>query len=525
MFTDAMLNEAASKLAKYRKNNNLEEILGKYNDLIEDYKRLKSDYEEECEGTERYKQLARGQERNPFALVVVDGDGYIFDEGFLKDGEQGGSKAAKQLNDRIQNSLHRKGLQSCEVMVRVYANLVGLSKALCKNGLSGAEKRSLSSFAADLSRSYGLTDFIDAGELKESADSKLKAILRFYANNAQCKHIYFAACHDVGYVSDLTPFRGHSDRFTLVKTPSVLFHREFERFEMNIEELPGVFRQVPLQYGYNSAQTRTSLGPSTIAGNSSQVYFSPTPFNRNANDGNTICRFHANGFCKYGHSCTFIHENDGTFSPSTTPSPSISGGGPKPHRNYSAIWRRGSSGSNAISNINTLPKRELIPDGYVAINGAGIRLDPYLPSFDAETVKRLKDLSSHKKLCNNAQLYNSCEKETCEYDHTTISAELKLALEDLSRSVPCTYQGRCRNAKCVYGHVCQKMDCRHRPGGKAPCRFYSKVHTTDYAAYNIVSGNDPTLMPVSLVFPPPSLEPDAAGAKAEDVRLRHFQIS
>ncbi|KAF4963092.1 hypothetical protein FSARC_8865 [Fusarium sarcochroum] len=61
---------------------------------------------EEREDRERYKQLAREQERNPFALVVVDGDGYIFDEDFLKDGGQGTSRAAKQPNDTIKDSLH-----------------------------------------------------------------------------------------------------------------------------------------------------------------------------------------------------------------------------------------------------------------------------------------------------------------------------------------------------------------------------------------------------------------------------------
>ncbi|KAF4962294.1 hypothetical protein FSARC_9625 [Fusarium sarcochroum] len=512
MVSNTTLDEAADKLAEYRKNDDLGEILGQYADLIKDYKRLKSDYEEEREGRERYKQLARGQERNPFALVVVDGDGYIFDEGFLKAGEQGGSRAAKQLNDTIKHSLHRKGLGSCEVMVRVYANLVGLSKALCKNGLVGAEKCSLSSFTAGFNRSYGLADFIDAGELKESADFKLKAILRLYADNTQCKHIYFAACHDVGYVSDLTPFRGHSERFTLIKTASALFHREFERLEMNIEELSGVFRQVPLKYAYNSAQTKTSLAPSTIAGKPSQVCFSSTPLNRDANDGNTICHFYAGGYCKYNHYCKFTHEGDGVSSPSTTPSPSLPGSGTKLDSNYSTAWRRGSSYFNSTSNVEALPKREHIPDGYVAINGAGVRLDPYLLAPDAEAVKRLKDLLSDKKLCNNAQLYNSCEKENCEYDHTPIPGELKLALEDLARSVPCTYHGDCRRAKCVYGHICQKTDCHYRPGGKAYCRFHFKVHTTDHAARNFVLGNDANSMSKSPVLAQPSLQPDDAAS-------------
>ncbi|KAJ4264380.1 hypothetical protein NW762_005578 [Fusarium torreyae] len=502
MLPDATIDRAADKLAEYRKNDALNEILDQYAVLIEDYKRLKSDYEEEREGRERYKQLARGQERNPFALVVVDGDGYIFDERFVKDGEEGGSRAAKQLNDTIKDSLRRKGLESCEVMVRVYANLVGLSKALCKNGLSGAEKRSLSSFTAGFNRSYGLADFIDAGELKENADFKLKAILRLYADNAQCKHIYFAACHDVGYVSDLTPFRGNRERFTLVRTPSLLFHKEFDRLGMNIEELPGVFRQMPLTYAYTTAQTKTTLSSSTNMGKPSLSYsnsnFTSTKWN--TNDGNTVCQFYGQGNCKYGNSCRFAHIDGKTSSHNSTPSPSTIGNTTKSDRNYSGDWRR-SSLSNGKTNIDSLPKREDIPDGFVAINAVEDRLDPYLPPPDADAVKRLKALSQDRKFCNNAQLYNSCENDNCEYDHAPIAEELKPALENLARSVPCSRRGGCRRANCVHGHVCQKTDCRHRTGGKGYCRFPSKVCMADYAVSTFVPSSDPPSMSPSLMSP------------------------
>jgi hypothetical protein len=319
MLPDETINRAADKLAAYRSNDALSEILDQYQVLIENYRRLKSDYEEEREGRERYKQLARGQERNPFALVVIDGDGYVFDEHFVGVGEEGGSRAVKQLIDSVKSSLRRKGLESCEVMVRVYANLVGLSKSLCKNGLCGAEKRSLSSFVAGFNRSYGLADFIDAGELKENADFKLKAILRLYADNAQCKHIYFAACHDVGYVSDLTPYRGNQDRFTLIRTPSLLFHKEFEKLGMNIEELHGVFRQTPLTYAAssqikpNNSSTKLNLASTNLSNGGTA-----------SNDGNAVCQFYSLGKCRYGNSCRLAHIDTKTSShtsQNSTPSP------------------------------------------------------------------------------------------------------------------------------------------------------------------------------------------------------------
>lgn len=64
----------------------------------------------------------------------------------------------------------------CRVMVRVYANLAGLSKAVSKAKLCGAEKRSLAPFVASFNRSNDLFDFVDAGELKENADFKIRAM-------------------------------------------------------------------------------------------------------------------------------------------------------------------------------------------------------------------------------------------------------------------------------------------------------------------------------------------------------------
>lgn len=48
----------------------------KYEHIIEDYRRLKSDYEEVREAREKYKKLSKDQDKNPFVLMLVDGDGY-----------------------------------------------------------------------------------------------------------------------------------------------------------------------------------------------------------------------------------------------------------------------------------------------------------------------------------------------------------------------------------------------------------------------------------------------------------------
>jgi len=157
--------------------------------------------------------------------------------------------------------------EQCRIMVRVYANLLGLSKAFARAGLSGNEARSLSPFCAAFTRAQELFDFVDAAEKKEGSDFKIRGkihltcrnrwclfclvnlcfsieMFRLFADLNQCRHIYFAGCHDTGYGSLLTPYRGRSDRITLIKAAS--FHRDFETLGLPIRELPSVFTSTPL---------------------------------------------------------------------------------------------------------------------------------------------------------------------------------------------------------------------------------------------------------------------------------------
>ena len=172
MLNERELEQDAAQLDNFRQASSkhqetLSQTLEKYTTLMENYKRLRSDYEEERDARERYKQMAKGQERNPFVLVLVDGDGMIFEDDLVSGGADGGQRAAHLLNDAIRRSLRGRGLEHCQIMVRIYANLVGLSKALSRAKLVGAEKRSLAPFVANFNRSYEMFDFVDAGELKE----------------------------------------------------------------------------------------------------------------------------------------------------------------------------------------------------------------------------------------------------------------------------------------------------------------------------------------------------------------------
>lgn len=302
------LERAAQQLASFRTDSALPEILDRYGALIESYRRLQSDYEEERDARERYKQIARGVERNPFVLVLIDGDGYVFNENLVSKGIDGGRNAAQLLHESIKNSLQIKGLDHCQIMVRVWANLAGLSKTLHKAGLVGPEKRSMAPFVASFNRSYGLFDYVDAGEWKENADFKLRAMLNLYAENSQCKHIYFAACHDGGYISDLTTYIGNKERLTLIDSPSVKFHPEYRKLGMAIEKLPGVFLSMPLDAIFVPNSSRS--GPASIVAEKSAAVVPWAPSSQSNNsveNERKPCFFYQIGKCKYGRSCTNLH--------------------------------------------------------------------------------------------------------------------------------------------------------------------------------------------------------------------------
>ena len=497
MLSDQEIEKNAKQLADYKRNDALPDILERYAALIDDYRRLKSDYEEEREGRERYKQLARGQGKNPLVLVLVDGDGYIFEDDLIRDGADGGTRAAKRLSDAVEHSLRRKGIEKCDVIIRVYANLVGLSKALYKAGLCGAEKRSLAPFTAGFNRAYGLSDFVDAGELKENADFKLRAMLDLYAENSHCKHIYLAACHDVGYVSELTPYRGNRDKFTLLSTPSLHFHNEFHKLGMNIEELPGVFRTTPLDVAppYRSGVPLVPNKSVAMATHSQPSSSLPN----NDGQGQKICQFFQVGKCKYGKACKnyhpeprplSFHSNRASRSESDFGSNGGGGGG------YAFEYQGQGQGQAPAANppdpapytkneFHLLPRNHEIPRGYVAVNQNQHRLDAYIPPPTNDAINRLKARSDRQKLCNSKHLIGKCDNENCGYDHSPITEDLRPALELLSRSMPCPKRGDCRNENCVYGHICQRTDCKHR-GGKSFCRISPQMHAEALALGQLI---------------------------------------
>jgi len=363
-----------------------------------------------------------------------------------------------------------------------------------------------------------LFDFVDAGELKENADYKIRAMLRLYAENSQCRHIYFAGCHDVGYINELTPYASQRDRITLVRTSAL--HPEFSKLGLRIEEFPGVFRNSPLDGSMpvHKTPSKTALPPVSVQ---------------------PMCPFFQKGKCGYGNACRNLHvkangqpdgsnvedvrawraqaANDGTKSPSKL----------SQIKNIGNHFANGNTAAEIsytqADSAAMLPDE--IPQGKVPINHNGYRLDASIPEPPAEDKRLFNQRTATHKLCNIEDLTRDCSQEACQYDHSPITDGMRNALKRVVYGTPCPRRGSCRRAACIYGHVCQKLDCKFR-GGKAFCKFPSYVHMEDMRVANFVDaeltknavsdGNSNSSIGASRVnSPPPVMEDGANGHHTE----------
>ena len=443
--------------------------------------------------------MARGQERNPFVLVLVDGDGYVFDDDLVSNGAEGEQRAAQLLNEAILSSLRTRGLEDCRIMVRVYTNLAGLSKTLSKIKLCGADKRSLAPFAANFTRSNELFDFVDAGELKENADSKIRALFRQFVDNTQCRHIYFAGCHDVDYINELIPYRNNREKVTLVRNYAT--HPEFTKLGMRIEDFPGIFRTTPIDP--SNVQPYKASTP---------AYKAPSASNATEQSKAKPCYFFTKGLCEYGDGCVNLHvkstNGNGSFN---------TGAQNQPSSNNASWWNSatepkfGSTGDSDFMRSNghtphpsstsnsdqtdpdfsaMLPHADSAPPGFVALNSKGERLDVYIPPVTAGTRNRFAQRIANKKLCNKFHLAGDCPDLDCPFDHSPIDEDLHNYLRSIAAATPCTRRSTCKNLTCLNGHVCQKPDCKYR-GGKVFCKLPGPMHYVQLQFKEWVPGVSP----------------------------------
>ena len=176
------MNESRSLKSKIK---TLEDLSNQNRQLEQNVEKLKSDVESQRRNGEALEKKAIVAEKqlremktelaNPFGLVLIDGDGYIFEEELLRGGSNGGAIAAQRLLEQIQGYFQKvnRSANQWKIMVRVFVNLEGLARKCSFSGIVD-QPIVVREFAAAFTKAQPLFDIVDVGYGKEQADHKIR---------------------------------------------------------------------------------------------------------------------------------------------------------------------------------------------------------------------------------------------------------------------------------------------------------------------------------------------------------------
>ncbi|KAF2642823.1 hypothetical protein P280DRAFT_468135 [Massarina eburnea CBS 473.64] len=510
MLGDAKLDSLDTRLEQFKLNNaanqnDLQTILKEYSQLLDDYKTLKIAYDAKGNGlkVEELEAISNIKHRNPYILVLVDGNGYVFNDELVRDKEEGGMRAARMLNDAVEKHLRESLPQAKDsrIIVRIYADLTNLSKQLARSKIIGLEKRSICPFTAGFTRAINLFDFTDALD-EEGTKFKIRESFKLAVEDGACSHIFFAACHDSGYYSQLVPYTGNRDKVTLVQGAG--FNSDFHTFGLNVTQFPTLFRWSELASAppntkapfANKAERKASSTETKAptkntyahAANGSGSWrrddtngMSDAPLidissslgDEDGYNGNSAkkktqqCKFFQKGFCRFGDKCNFIHPGDVSVS-QQKPSGII-------------IDR-----SDISSQLPTA-----VVQGFIPINKNNQRIDTYVREPTQEEWVAYNARFHSNKPCNNHHLQGMCTRFGCPYDHNTLEPGVRHCLEYVVKCSACPRKSACRSVECIQGHLCQKNDCVGQAKG---CKMKTDMHNVDPRLASMVPAEDEEIM-------------------------------
>lgn len=369
---------------------------------------------EVMESQGRLKQIKDVTITNPFALVLIDGDGYIFQEQYLRKGLQGGETAAHFLRESLDKWIKRDprfentDADHWRFKVRIYLNLEGLSHALYNAKLVPG-LQTLRQFMTGFTRNQQLFDVVDVGHGKERTDYKIKANFDNELFNSSCKYVILGCAHDNGYIPMLDPYKNNErvrNRIMILTNEAAT-----QQFKALYPKPGKPFGEL----GLSVLQSSTCLNNPTRSPNSPKlaiglpVKTQPTP-------------------------------------PQTPVEP------PPP-----------------VQRSHYYPQP-------ISVNQEDRRIDHPIPEPSPETARAYKQRihNGAPKPCNDFHLTGHCRNDPCRFDHTPLSsADEYLVLARYTRSQPCRSEGFCRNEMCIFGHHCPQD-----AAGRCPRRdcFLARFH-------------------------------------------------
>ncbi|KAI2641985.1 C-x8-C-x5-C-x3-H type zinc finger protein-like protein [Xylaria nigripes] len=382
------------------------------------------EFEEHVGSVSHDKDQLKNQ--NPYVLVLIDGNGLIFHTYLIKQGAEGGRKAAIELHKAVATELVVQA-SGTKILVKIIANLESLNKALDRDASVDTESE-LYDFVRGFNQATYF-DFVDVAASQDRVILKVKETALFHIQNPSCKRIIMGVSHDHNYGAILDEIiRGDAKRQERIKVLE----------------------------GYPAVRAVVSIGSDIIR-------FEDIFRSDKLTDKRTVS----------SHSVQSI-KSASSRSTSASGLPSIS---------YATVTQKASPPPQIILPIPLVPKNTNSTTRLVkqppkpAWNPGPRGLDAPIPLNQTalETIKKRKDSN---KLCNNHFLRGPCTKgDECGFVHDyNPNKDEKNAIAFLARLNPCTNGQDCDVDNCIYGHhcpsvvngICTHPFCKFRPEEHPP---------------------------------------------------------
>lgn len=347
------------------------------------------------------EDLRRKTDDHVFSMVIIDGDNMPFQDEFARDGLTGGKRAAGLLRKAITEDIKTRFPSlpaNVPVMIRVYANLRGLSK---KYRELMPDSASFEDFVRGFNTVHPMCDFIDAGCGKECADEKIKASIKFGLDDSHCKQVFFGGPGDNGYARVFDSFLEDQtirEQITLMAGPPFAYELAAIKDKFHNVTLDNIFRSQKLP---SEANRRTS--------------FHITP--------------------------------PGTPMSPTSP------------LNFAAVAKVPSSPAQSSPAQLYYAEPKMPSNGVILRNKFGQRVDSRL-SYLQSDFSNLKDRKLCNNFHILGKCYYLEKFGKCHHIHGEKLAGQRLeALRAIARQSPCLNGLSCSQTDCVAGHKCPREPC------------------------------------------------------------------
>ncbi|KXL41833.1 hypothetical protein M433DRAFT_146227 [Acidomyces richmondensis BFW] len=483
------------------KNALLEDIIIRYENLVLKHNEFAKEHKVAREQTENWIQRERAltnnvlnlqnlMNRDPFVLVLIDGDCLIFNSSFLRDGEDGGKNAAILLHDIVQRWAVENVIDcttDVKIVVRVYANLKGLADGLMKTGVLSSSSQ-LEDFTRGFTNGKTLFDVVDVGYGKDRANCKLTELFELHLHDYHCRQILFGCSSDKCYTRLLRKYANDEEvlsRVTLIG--GIPFEKELVALPFRKRKFTGIFCNNGISTVLPEVWTAASLRKriDSVGLNATSEPFTPrsgSPYSPVLPGGPTFLPLEPT-------MATRLRSTSTASSRNSSESAAISNNS----------WANITRASASLPLTDNKPRTPSVLDNKpkeVQRNVRGKRIDEVL-TYDYNEVHRIKKL----KVCNQHYLgvngcchFNAGKLEKCPHRHDIKLNKAELyCLRVVSRETPCKKGMECDDIHCIYGHRCP-FPAANEGGVRGSgtclngenCRFPREMHHADTKIVKIV---------------------------------------